>query len=681
MSARSARGASERQDLFGPANGTGINLEQKNSSEGKQGQYDEGDANGIVFPDKDPLQLEHMLGFAGNYRSTVLCLPNDESTYVKSMGALISVESLKDVHSQRFLRAHDMQVSCLALSKSGKLLASGQVGTKNFKGLAAPIFIWDMSYPQPRRVNVLRGITSRVNVIDFSPDERFVIGCGEDSLIYLWDASTGEVIYGQRVAHNVSLVKWVDCFQDSNRCVCYELTFVIGSTVYKGILSFEQLRVQWQLKMTPYQMPGANVVRFFEVMEFTPDLEYAFCGTTGGEITILRRGAAVFRSLIPVCSNGVRGIVCLDNETLMCGGGDGTIKKLRGKDTNWSVSQETKLPSPVLAMSLCKGGLEVIVSCASGSIYRCSVETLAFSVVDVSHTRSVSCINFGSNPSVFCTGTQSGELRMWDLTDYACQAMLIIPAAGAALAVAMVEGVGIEAGVMSGWENGTITCHDLSLNRQLWIVPGAHRGGCTSLAVQTSEDLHFFVSGGTDGNVRVWRMSNRQLVVQFSEHHKSVAKVLVDLNNPQFIHSVGVDCSVLSYDMKANRKVISHIVNGGMMHDMTQRRDGEFELITVDASGRLLHWDCDIRDPVLSIQDPGKVAIRCCAVSPSGRFMAFAGDDMIVKVINLHNSEIISLGQGHSDSVQCMSWTPDERQLVTGGADFSMCVWNFYMAN
>lgn len=78
--------------------------------------------------------------------------------------------------------------------------------------------------------------------------------------------------------------------------------------------------------------------------------------------------------------------------------------------------------------------------------------------------------------------------------------------------------------------------------------------------------------------------------------------MLVDSRSPNIVHSVGGDCSVLSYDLKASRRIICHIANTGTMVTMTQRKDSELELITGDSLGRLLHWDIDYRDPVMSVQ-------------------------------------------------------------------------------
>ena len=70
-----------------------------------------------------------------------------------------------------------VKISALAISPSGRLIASGQLGTISYKGNAAPIFVWDVE--TQRRVTALRGLTIRVNALDFSTDERFLCGMGE----------------------------------------------------------------------------------------------------------------------------------------------------------------------------------------------------------------------------------------------------------------------------------------------------------------------------------------------------------------------------------------------------------------------------------------------------------------------------------------------------------------------
>lgn len=72
---------------------------------------------------------------------------------------------------------------------------------------------------------------------------------------------------------------------------------------------------------------------------------------------------------------------------------------------------------------------------------------------------------------------------------------------------------------------------------------------------------------------------------------------------------------------------------------MAQKLDSERELVTCDAAGKLLVWDCDARDAVQQFNTASAAAVaaharrlRCVTVSPTGRYIAVCGDDLTVKV-------------------------------------------------
>jgi WD40 repeat protein len=340
-----------------------------------------------------------------------------------------------------------------------------------------------------------------------------------------------------------------------------------------------------------------------------------------------------------------------------------------------------KLDSTIRSISLSANQQELVLSCSSGAIYRALVANLNHGVISVSTNSSITSIAFPTMPyptapsvMYFATGTESGEIRVWDLTDYACLSALKVPKAGSVLCLTMIDSDHI----ISGWKDGSIRCSD-SNGRQLWYLPTAHRDGTTTVAAHVEGQLQYFVTGGGDGAIRVWKYSNRELITQYTEHRKGVIRVLVDNQQPNIVHSVGGDGSILSYDLKAGRRITCHIVNNGSMMNMTQKKEREYEVVTCDSVGRLLFWDIDIRDPVVAVQDPSKTTIRINQISPSGRFLAFAGDDQILKILDMQSFQIISLGQSHSAPILALHWTPDEKQIITGGADCCLSVWNFYL--
>lgn len=70
-----------------------------------------------------------------------------------------------------------LQVTCLALSKSGRYLATGQL---NFQGFDAPVLLHDLSQPAAGAVPAQRLVLHKVKVqrVAISPDERFVATLG-----------------------------------------------------------------------------------------------------------------------------------------------------------------------------------------------------------------------------------------------------------------------------------------------------------------------------------------------------------------------------------------------------------------------------------------------------------------------------------------------------------------------
>lgn len=689
MSGRIPSGGSNRESLFESARdppSRGAEAEAHND-EAIENVY------GAPAPDDDPLQLEHMIGYAGLFRKTVLSIPNRESSFVKSIGCLVAIENLNDQFDQKFLRGHDMQISALAVSPQGTYIASGQMGTVSFKGNAAPIFVWDVA--TQRRITALRGLTIGVTSIEFSTDERFLCGMGEDCLLYIWELATSEVVFGQKLPNPAQCLKWVE-HKPENRRISYELVIGYNNTVYRGDFQYDLGRVQWSLKLVPYTMPpGGGIVRVFTDVDVSADKTSLYVGTTGGEVMIFRRGATVFRACIPVCTQGMASLLVLPNSgDIICGGGDGTISILTGSDMGWSMVTQTRVEGKVRSLSLLNRssaeGDEFMVGCSTGTVVIGCLrgKNITFQTILEGHTAPLSALAFDTtsanfnNPSAnhfFISGTQSGELRAWDIIDYRCVGYNMFPKHGAVLVLTFLD----NEKVLVGSEDGSIRCLDFpGLSKTHWYIASAHREGTTSIGIAESKSVRYMVSGGNDSTVRVWKLSNRELITQYSDHKKGVTKVLVDWKSPNIIHSCGLDGQLVSFDLKTNKRICIHMINSGSLLDMTQRIDpkSEIETVTCDSTGKLLQWDIDVREAVYAIQDPTRKSLRCCSISPSGRYLAFSGDDSFLKIIDILDNQVVSLGQGHSGTVHKLCWTPDERQIISAGSDYCLCIWNFYLS-
>jgi hypothetical protein len=73
----------------------------------------------------DAIELDHINGFSGRYGDTIHMHPQIENTLIYVIGGLIVIENMNKRHEQSLLRGHDMDVSALVVSRSGRLIASG----------------------------------------------------------------------------------------------------------------------------------------------------------------------------------------------------------------------------------------------------------------------------------------------------------------------------------------------------------------------------------------------------------------------------------------------------------------------------------------------------------------------------------------------------------------------------
>ena len=109
------------------------------------------------------------------------------------LGATIVVKELGDTYSQSFLQGHNDEVSCLAISRDGAFLASGQITNMGF---SADIIVWDLH----TRTIVHRMSLHKVKVaeLSFSHDGRYLASLGgqDDNSLVIWDVETGNAICG-----------------------------------------------------------------------------------------------------------------------------------------------------------------------------------------------------------------------------------------------------------------------------------------------------------------------------------------------------------------------------------------------------------------------------------------------------------------------------------------------------
>ena len=101
----------------------------------------------------------------------------DANHLIYPLGNTVVIEDLMsakhDRSRQQFLSGHTNNVACIAVSKSGKLVASGQVTHMGFK---ADVIVWDFHSKSPLKKLALHKV--KVQGLAFSPNDKFLVTLG-----------------------------------------------------------------------------------------------------------------------------------------------------------------------------------------------------------------------------------------------------------------------------------------------------------------------------------------------------------------------------------------------------------------------------------------------------------------------------------------------------------------------
>lgn len=109
--------------------------------------------------------------FLGSVDSCLNVHP-DRQNFVYSLGCTVVIEDINS-KKQTFLQGHTSNVICLAVSKCGRFIASGQVTHMGYK---ADIILWD--YAEKKEISRFILHKVKVQALAFSPNSMYLVSLG-----------------------------------------------------------------------------------------------------------------------------------------------------------------------------------------------------------------------------------------------------------------------------------------------------------------------------------------------------------------------------------------------------------------------------------------------------------------------------------------------------------------------
>lgn len=613
--------------------------------------------------DQPLLHLQNMIGFGGAVPSG-LKVHKDQKHLVYSVGCTIVIEDITSGR-QEFLSGHTNNVSCIAVSKSGRYIASGQV---THMGYQADIIIWDFNTKSMYCKLVLH--RNDVGALAFSPNDKYLVSLGgqDDGCVVVWNVDKKEAICGSQAQVMSAGAAHTIVYANNN-----DEVFVTGGS---GTLRVWQLDLEGR-KIRPSEVRTGQLKRTIRCIEMAEDDSYFYCGTTTGDILRVNMQSYNCQSHGPEkdrFSLGICSLVILKTGEILVGAGDGTVAVVTDKFKR--TKKVKKVVGAVTSIALRGSGHQFFVGTDQCNIYRFNSEFDA-ELTTTCHYDVVNDIAFPHNCSDLVVTCSKQDVRVWDIVKGKELRRISVPNMTCNAVALMKDG----SNIITGWDDGCIRAFFPETGRPMFTMENSYGGSVTALA--TYYDCTKVVSGSKQGHVVVWDVPrhcnpNKGPVYVTShslmkEHKAAVTSIQVKKDDTECVTS-SIDGSCIIWDLltRSRRQMIR--VNN--LFKYVCYHPEEHQVLTTGTDRKIGYWEVFDGSMIRELDGSMSGSVNAMNISANGRFFVSAGDDKLIKLWKYDEGETTHIGIGHSAAVTGIKISPDERFVVSVSADGAILKWS-----
>lgn len=261
------------------------------------------------------LELEHAIGYSGNLSNSIYLHPQIKNKFIYPTGASVVLSDLSDEHDQKFFWGHDSNVSCIAYSKSGNLVATGQYGFNS------DVLVWDVF--KNELVYHFSEHDVGVRALAFSDDERLLcsVGAEKDEKLIFYDLYTGYMIAMCSAANQPvdSLIFGGKVKDVKGRDTPNYLLVSAGNRSLE-IWSIDPFTGE----LVHNKVNPAGIIRDYTALDFSKDSKFLYAGSKTGDVVVINIKHCSLYTTLGKIKSGVSMVKALSNG-LMIGGGMGEL--------------------------------------------------------------------------------------------------------------------------------------------------------------------------------------------------------------------------------------------------------------------------------------------------------------------------------------------------------------------
>lgn len=518
---------------------------------------------------------------------------------------------------------------------------------------------------------------TKVQDVSFSSNGKYLctVGGQDDNAIVIWNAANGEALCGAPAA------------SDSVLC-CVWLNERNDRIVTAGHYHVRVWQIDFKLpKLHPMDAKLSNVRRVFLSVGITPDDHFAFCGTGTGDVLKIKIDRNEIGSyndpdtITPAmvgCSKerfgkGVQSICCVGSSTglsVLVGAGDGTLLYLT-PELKTIPSKKTALMGGITSMSMHPSGAKFTIGTDQCNRYEITADLSRAELKTSCHHGPISDVTYPDACPDLVVTSSTGDVRVWNVR--LSQELLRIQVPNLDCFTAVVSPTG--ATLLSGWSDGKIRAFYPESGKIKFVIPDAHTENVLTLAVidNDSSSPWRIVSGGSDGRVRIWKISSshQALVTSMKEHRGPVNAIKVSKDRTQCISASADGCCII-WDLE--RYVRLNALFESNVFRSVQIHPDESQMLTCGSNHKITYWDsADCQ--AIRVIDGGEGSMTSLEIENTGEFFVSGSADKLVKVWHYDDGVPIAVGSGHSGQVNAIKISPDQKSIVSVGSNGEIIFW------
>lgn len=615
---------------------------------------------------KSELKLQSVNGFEGGIHAGLNLHP-DGQHLVYPIGCSVVVENIK-TGKQDLLSGHKNNISCVAISKTGAFIASGQVTDPGFK---ADTMVWRFDGRSEHcRLAIHR---NRVQDLCFSPNEKYLVTLGgpDDGSLVVWDVERKEALCGSPAQSlSAGLTCVVRFLHLKNNC------FVTAGN--------ETLRA-WIMDERTFKLVFTNVSvsvnrRVAKQVQISKDDGYFVCGTSSGDLLAVNLKTNNFQLMSPEkerLQGSVTALALLDNGRVLVGSGKGKIALLKSINEKFKKTDKFQMLDGSVT-SIAADKTNIYAGTSTGNVYHLDLTSFHKRLIKTSHYSAVHCICFPHACSDLLVSSSLQDIRLWETKEG--KELLRLSVANKTCNVVAITRDGKS--ILSGWDDGCIRAYYPESGRLMYVMDHTYGGSVTSLATFNSGS--HVISGSNLGHVVLWEVpltvsSGKEPIhvykhTMLKEHKGEVTSIRMKQDDSECITS-SIDGSCIFWDLSLHSR--RQMIRLNTLFKAVCYHPLEHQVLTAGTDRKIGYWETYDASMVRQLEGCTEGSINCLDVSSCGNYFVSGGDDRIIKVWLYDEGEVTHEGTGHSAAVTRVCISPDNKFIFSCSLDGAILKWTF----